>query len=845
MCGVPPSIAMEASHGHSSGATAADKRHVTRAVEYLARLRPQERPGTAQKLERSLQLRGCCAYHAPVPVVAVAACLWDLVGKEDTRLSEALAPFKFFRPSCEAELSLAASAAARVACSLGGGQLGLGPLLARHAWAECRVEPRVLMEALVAAGAVLKAGTGRLGYSEDALAELGSQPCTPRCEARVHVESVELDLGGPFEREVRARELSEAKGGLTAVVQRWLGSTCEACLLQGRPRIDFARKGHTLSFAFAPGTPELASRVLAVARMELQESFSPGITSASVPVAVHHLFACKQSARLRTLGERLRCSLSVAGDPPGVTVVTRSETAASLDEICVLVELFFGEGSVVPCGSLPRECLGSFIGRGGQCIAALELELGVELSCADGPEGEAQIFGCLSPASLCDSDLQAAGLRARLAEAPGHVAAALQRCPPAPAEHGRTGGLPRAPRTDPPQKPAAALRRVALHDELYPLLESFDDANLDESLLRGVYSYGLERPSAIQQRAILPIINGRDVIAQAQSGTGKTAAFVIGVLQRVDYTTDVCQALILAPSRELALQTQKVVLALGEYLGVRCHCCIGGTSVRADIDQLRRGQQVVVGMPGRVFDMISKRHLRVGHVASVVLDEADEMLRPGMREQVYDIFRALPRDVAVAAFSATMLEETLDVSNRFMCNPVRILVRSGELCLPSVSQFYVAVDREEWKLDTVIDLYEPLIRAGQLIVFCGSRRKVDFVTDQLSQRWVPASCLHAELDQRERDLVMRQFRSGTSRLLVATDSLARGIDIQGVTAVVSYDVPARCESYLHRVGRCGRFGRKGLAVSLVTDPEMSAMRDIERHFETRIEELPCDFESLL
>merc|ERR1712216_916158 len=239
---------------------------------------------------------------------------------------------------------------------------------------------------------------------------------------------------------------------------------------------------------------------------------------------------------------------------------------------------------------------------------------------------------------------------------------------------------------------------ISTWDEVH---ETFDAMGLHENLLRGIYSYGFEKPSAIQQRAIRPVIDGRDTIGQAQSGTGKTATFVIGCLQRINFDTRSCQSLILAPTRELANQIHKVVQALGDYLKVKCHVCIGGTSVRDDIDSLRDGQHVVVGTPGRVYDMISKRHLRIDDLLTFVLDEADEMLSRGFKDQIYDIFKTLPPNVQVCLFSATMPPEILDMMAKFMRDAVRILVKKDELTVVGVQQFYVAIEKEEWKLDTL------------------------------------------------------------------------------------------------------------------------------------------------
>jgi len=380
--------------------------------------------------------------------------------------------------------------------------------------------------------------------------------------------------------------------------------------------------------------------------------------------------------------------------------------------------------------------------------------------------------------------------------------------------------------------------------EEYPVFESFDDYDLAEDLLRGIYSYGFEKPSAIQQRGVKPILDGRDTIGQAQSGTGKTATFVIGVLQRLDPGLAVCQGLILAPTRELANQIQKVAIALGDYMRVRCHACIGGTAVRDDIEKLRQGQHLVVGTPGRVFDMIGKRHLRVDDLITFVLDEADEMLSCGFQDQIYDIFKTLPPNIQVCLFSATMPPEILDLTTKFMREAVRILVKKDELTLEGIRQFFVAIEKEEWKLDTLCDLYETLT-ISQAIIYCNTRRKVDMLSDQLTRRDFTISIMHADLDQKERDLVMREFRSGSSRVLISTDLLARGIDVQQVSLVINYDLPQNMENYLHRIGRSGRFGRKGVAINFVTNNDVRAMKDIERFYHTQIEEMPMDIADLI
>jgi len=374
--------------------------------------------------------------------------------------------------------------------------------------------------------------------------------------------------------------------------------------------------------------------------------------------------------------------------------------------------------------------------------------------------------------------------------------------------------------------------------------ENFDDMNLKEELLRGIYAYGFEKPSAIQQRAIVPCIKGMDVIAQAQSGTGKTATFSIAILEKIDTGLRECQALILAPTRELAQQIQKVVMSLGDYMGAQCHACIGGTSVREDMRKLDVGQHIVVGTPGRVFDMISRKVLRPNDIKQFVLDEADEMLSRGFKDQIYDVFRHLNQEIQVILLSATMPAEVLEVTTRFMRDPVRILVKKEELTLEGIRQFYISVEREEWKLDTLCDLYETLT-ITQAVIFCNTRRKVDWLTEKMHQRDFTVSAMHGDMDQKERDVIMREFRSGSSRVLITTDLLARGIDVQQVSLVINYDLPTNRENYIHRIGRGGRFGRKGVAINFVTDDDRRALQDIEKFYNTQIDEMPMNVADLI
>lgn len=373
---------------------------------------------------------------------------------------------------------------------------------------------------------------------------------------------------------------------------------------------------------------------------------------------------------------------------------------------------------------------------------------------------------------------------------------------------------------------------------------SFDAMELKKELLRGIYHYGFEKPSAIQQRAIMPILKGRDVIAQSQSGTGKSTIFCVGVLQNIDTKKNDLQALCISPTRELAEQSRNVMLAFGDYMNVRCHSCIGGKSVGEDIRVLESGVHVVSGTPGRVFDMIKRGSLETKNLKMLVIDEADEMFGKGFKEQIYDIYRYLPPQTQVVLVSATMPRDVLEMTSKFMDDPVRILVKRDELSLEGIRQFYIAVEREEWKFDTLCDLYDTLTIA-QAVIFCNTRRKVDWLAQKMKESNFTVSAMHGQMAQRERDAIMKEFRSGKSRVLIATDIWGRGIDVQQVTLVMNYDLPTNRELYIHRIGRSGRFGRKGMAINFVNNEDIPVLRDTEEYYRTRIDEMPANIADLI
>uniref|UniRef100_A0A1I8HBW2 RNA helicase n=1 Tax=Macrostomum lignano TaxID=282301 RepID=A0A1I8HBW2_9PLAT len=319
----------------------------------------------------------------------------------------------------------------------------------------------------------------------------------------------------------------------------------------------------------------------------------------------------------------------------------------------------------------------------------------------------------------------------------------------------------------------------------------------------------------------------------------KTATFAIAILQTINTEIRDVQALVLAPTRELAQQIQKVVLSLGDYMGAKCHACIGGTKVKEDEAQFDSGVQVVVGTPGRVFDMTNRGILRTKHIKMFVLDEADEMLGRGFKEQIYEVFRLMPEEVQVVLLSATMPADVLEVTNKFMRNPIKILVKKEELTLEGIRQFYIDVERDDWKLDTLCDLYETLTIA-QAVIFCNTRRKVEWLAEKMGARDFTVSFMHGEMEQAVRDRIMREFRSGSSRVLITTDLLARGIDVQQVSLVINYDLPTNRENYIHRIGRGGRFGRKGVAINFITTDDQRTLHDLETYYNTSIEEMPMD-----
>ena len=376
--------------------------------------------------------------------------------------------------------------------------------------------------------------------------------------------------------------------------------------------------------------------------------------------------------------------------------------------------------------------------------------------------------------------------------------------------------------------------------------DTWESFNLKEDLVRGIYRVGFEKPTPIQGMAITPIVNGVDLIAQAQSGTGKTGSFTIGALQRVDIASRTTQVLILAPTFELVKQISSVVSSLGSAMnGLVVKTLVGGTSVADDSNELRNNcPHVVIGTAGRVYDMIRRGNLKTEHIKLFVLDEADEMLSRGFKEQIYDIFRYFNDNVQVALFSATMPEDMLTLSAKFMRNPVSITLKPEELTLECIQQYYVALQSDANKYDALKDLFA-FLAVSQCIIYVGTVKRVEDLYNAMIADDFPVCCIHSAMDKSERDKSLQSFRKGTFRVMISSGVTARGIDIQQVSTVINFDMTRSYETYLHAIGRSGRFGRKGLAINFVTKQDIDFMRRLEKHYNITINELPANVESLI
>lgn len=368
---------------------------------------------------------------------------------------------------------------------------------------------------------------------------------------------------------------------------------------------------------------------------------------------------------------------------------------------------------------------------------------------------------------------------------------------------------------------------------------SWEQFELPDDILRGIYSYGFEKPSPIQQKAIYPIKCGREVIAQAQSGTGKTATFTIGSISRLNLSLVGTQIIVLAPTRELATQITAVFNGIGSYIpNFSAQTFVGGTSVRDDISSVEKNPPTVaVGCPGRMLDLLRKRVFSVDHIQTIIIDEADEMLSQGFQEQVRAIFESLREDVQALIFSATLNNEVLDITTRFMKDPLKIVMEAEKLSLAGISQYYVSVRTDEDKYDVLKQIFAKMT-IDQCIIYCNSINRVKQLHEAMTRDGFSVVCIHRDLNKMEREHAFKQFKSCQCRYLISSNITARGIDIQQVNVVVNFDLTRDYHTYLHRIGRSGRWGRKGTAINFLTYYDMRIKEDLENYYRMQILPLP-------
>ena len=366
-------------------------------------------------------------------------------------------------------------------------------------------------------------------------------------------------------------------------------------------------------------------------------------------------------------------------------------------------------------------------------------------------------------------------------------------------------------------------------------MNSFKDLPLSTEVLKGIEELGFDNLFPIQAQAITPMLEGKDVIGQAQTGTGKTAAFGVPMVERVDPAVHKVQGLVLVPTRELAVQVAENISLFAKYAKIRVLPVYGGAPINRQIRALESGVQIVVGTPGRVIDLLKRRILNLATVNTVVLDEADRMLDMGFIEDIGFILSMTPVNRQTALFSATIDRTVMSVCNRYMKNPVKVLVSKDEIALTQMKQYYMVVSNRD-KFEALCNILDEN-HIGRAIIFCRTRRNTSYLADKLRRKGCSAEPLHAGFSQSQRDFAISSFRNGKLKLLVATDVAARGLDIEGVTHIINYDVPLDSLVYFHRIGRTARMGREGTAITLVSYGELSGFDSIKSLTKTKIEEL--------
>ena len=375
---------------------------------------------------------------------------------------------------------------------------------------------------------------------------------------------------------------------------------------------------------------------------------------------------------------------------------------------------------------------------------------------------------------------------------------------------------------------------------------AWNELDIETSLLRGIYGYGFEKPSSIQQQAIKPLIMGRDIVIQAHSGTGKTATFAIGSLANIDLTLNDTQVLVLSPTKELTIQTAKVFTGLGSMMnGLRVKTLYGGAHFEEGNAFSNKGTpHIICGCPGKVFDMMRRSRISCKNIKLVILDEADEVLSSGFKDQVYNIFQYFNSTIQVALVSATLPDSINSIIDKIMRNPVRISVKREMLTLEGITQHYIAVEDDRQKYATLKDLYG-LISISSSIIYCNSVKRVQDLYEAMKEDDFSVCRIHSGMERGEREKSFDDFRVGRTRVLISSNVTARGIDIQQVSIVVNFDIPKCVNTYLHRIGRSGRWGRKGVGINLITRRDVDKLKEIEEYYQTQITEMPANLDFLI
>jgi superfamily II DNA/RNA helicase len=372
------------------------------------------------------------------------------------------------------------------------------------------------------------------------------------------------------------------------------------------------------------------------------------------------------------------------------------------------------------------------------------------------------------------------------------------------------------------------------------LEKTFENLNLSENLIKGVYIYGFKKPSKIQVKGIEAINTGKDCIIQSQSGTGKTATYLLGILNRLD-EKEKYQAIIITPTRELATQVYKVSCEICKFTNFKIELCTGGTCINKNRNNLKKSN-LVIGTIGRINHMIQENRINLYNIKLVALDEADDFLNDGISKELNNVFNKVPSGTQICLISATLSNNVFDLSKKIMHDPLKILLKKNEIPVDLIKQFYIDVEIEDLKLEVLLDLYN-LISTSQAIIFCNTIRKVEWLSNSLEEKNFSITSIHGKMTPIERTEIVKDFRSGKTRILITTDLLARGIDIPQVNLVINYDLPPNKETYIHRIGRCGRFGKKGVTIALVKMEDQSDIKNLNRmknFYNMNIDELPED-----